>query len=370
MAQRGRAAGVLVATVVALAAAAAPAPARKLPPVPPKLESLLPPGPAGTRASPGPSAPALLTGEPRARDAIVAGGSSSIRGVSPSGAGGFKTSDGYTIIVRWADSGPYGPADAQVMVDFLGSLLHGNEMRALSVYLATESELSQICGGDALACYSALEEEMIISGDPASSGGLTRKFIVAHEYGHHVANNRNNAPFPAMLFGPKYWATQQRICPGVVSGRYQPLGDYYRRPGEAFAEAFAFNRFPNDTSWDWRFPHPNAASYLALRRDTNRPWRKRVRGKVVRRLDGRDRIDAFRVRTPLDGRLTLKLRAHRRADFDLYVLARKKLVLLARRAGAARIKRVNLLICGRPAVRVVVVASHGAGRYTLKAARP
>jgi len=360
---------VAAASIAALAAVSPPASA--LPPIPSSAEPLLPAGPVGTRGPLGPTAPALLSAHPPVRDAIVARGSRSARGVETAAAAQFETPDGYMITVRWGDTSPYGPADAQAMVDFLATLLHGTEMRSLSVFLATSSELDVVCGPEAISCYSPLEEEIIIAGDPGSSDGLTREFVIAHEYGHHVANNRNNAPFPALWFGPKYWATQQHVCEGVAAGRYQPLGSYYRRPGEAFAESFAFYHYPDDTPWEWLlFPHPNAASLGALRRDTLSPWHKRITGRVIRGIGGRDVADAFLVHTPLDGRLTLKLRAHNGSDLDMYVLARKKLVLFARATGSRARKKINLIICGASGVRVLVVADHGGGRYTLKALRP
>jgi hypothetical protein len=356
--------------IVALAAAPAGA-AAALPSVPADVEPLLPGSPFPTRG-PLPAPAALpLSAEDPVRDAIVEQGSQSAD-VELAAAQTFLTPDGYRILVRWSDTGPYGPDDAQGIADFLSSLLHDNELRALSVFLATPAELGEVCqSSSAIACYSVLDEEMIISGDPSPVAGLSREFVIAHEYGHHLAANRNNAPFPAFVFGTKYWATQQRICPGVVSGRYQPAGNYYRRPGEAFAESYAFLHYPNETPWEWTpFPHPNAASYAAIARDTLKPWHRRVRGRVIRSVGGGDRVDAFLVRTPLDGRLTLKLRAHSSADLDLYVIARKKLTLLARRAGGGRRKKVNMLICGRSGVRVLVVADRGGSRYTLKAARP
>ena len=366
MAAAARTACALIAAFAA--AVLAPAAAQALPPVPAHVESLLP-APSGPTRGPLVLADAGSPLEPQLRDTIVDRGSRS-GDVGLRAAAQFMTPDGYAITVRWGDGGSYGPSEAQDIVDFLGTLLHGNEMRALSVFVATDDELQQICGGAAAACYSPLDEELVVPGDPGGTAGFSREFLVAHEYGHHVANNRNNAPFPAFVFGPKYWATHERICPNVVAGRYEPLGNYYKRPGEAFAEAFAFHHYPDETPWEWLLPHPSPASYAALKRDTINPWHKRIRGRVRGSVGGRNQVDAFLVRTPLDGRLTLKLRGPRRSDLDLFVIARRKVALLARATGPGRRKRINLLICGRSGVRVLVSADHGGGRYTLKAARP
>jgi hypothetical protein len=358
--------------VLAALAALAPAAAQALPRVPDRLEPMYGPASAPARLPLALTAPPLSGSDPEFHDTIVDEGSRSANSVELAAAQQFQTSDGHRVTVRWGQGSPYGPADAQVIVDFLSTLVHGAEMESISVFIATEEELTDICSAAALACYVPIEEEMVISGDPSPApGGVSRNFIIAHEYGHHVAFNRNNAPFPGGVLGPKFWSSQQRVCQNVVRGRYSPSGDYFRRPGEAFAESFAFNRFPNHTNWRWAFPHPNGKSQAALRRDTLRPWRKRDRARKVRRVGGRNFADGFLVRTPLDGTLTLKLRSHNGADLDLYVLARKRRILVASETGRSFRKRIDLLICGATGARVLVVADDRAGgRYTLRALRP
>ena len=65
--------------------------------------------------------------------------------------------------------------------------------------------------------------------------------VARHEYGHHIALNRSNAPWPAFDWGPKRWATAAHICPRVRWNTAYP-GDesllYKLNPGEAFAEAY------------------------------------------------------------------------------------------------------------------------------------
>ena len=48
--------------------------------------------------------------------------------------------------------------------------------------------------------------------------------IIAHEYGHHVAASRNNAPWDAVDYGTKRWATYMQVCARTESGEfYRPV---------------------------------------------------------------------------------------------------------------------------------------------------
>ena len=72
----------------------------------------------------------------------------------------------------------------------------------------------------------------------AESGGATTSYVVAHEYGHHIAANCSDAPFPAIAYGPKYRASEELVCARTLAGRLAP-GDEGSRYGSNPAEACA-----------------------------------------------------------------------------------------------------------------------------------
>jgi hypothetical protein len=325
---------------------------------------------AGAAGAPGAGPAALALAVPP-RDTIIGhrGAVAAAEATkAQAGSGSFSTGDGQTIRVGWA--APYNAADAQGVATYLGTLLHGHEIARLSVYLATAAQIHDICGAGALSCYDPAAEQMVIAGDDGASGGVSRAFVIAHEYGHHIANHRRNRPWWALRWGPKRWATQEGVCPGVRAGRYDPWYGYWNNPGEAWAESFAFYHYPAETAWMWTLPHPNAATYRAVRRDVLRPWRKNTKQSFTGRLGGGSRADSHLVRTPLDGRIRVALRGPAGAGFDLRVLSRRHHRILARSLDPGDRDSLKYEICGRRSVRVVVHRASGGGRYQLTVSRP
>ena len=203
------------------------------------------------------------------------------------------------------------PADqpiGQRWADFFAALPHGPELERLTAYIAPLPEVQVICGGSAVGCYG--DDQLIVTNEPAL--GFVPEEVARHEYGHHIAHNRSNAPWPAFDWGPKHWATAAHICSRVRWNDAYP-GDesllYKLNPGEAFAEAY---RLLVDTrageaqpAWPLvdRSFYPDQAALDAVEQDVVSPWtgstahRFRVRGQAWQR----------RVPTPLDGTLTLRL---------------------------------------------------------------
>ena len=148
--------------------------------------------------------------------------------------------------------------DPQQIADFIGTLIHGPEVDLLTVQLDTPFQIIFDCGLGAEACYYSGEDKIVLSGnEETSSDGASRDFVLAHEYGHHVAQHRHlPAPFGgAVDWGTERWASLEKVCQGRRHGRFYP-GDegshYFEDPGEAFAEAFARYRFPADPV-RWRY---------------------------------------------------------------------------------------------------------------------
>src|SRR3954453_8413121 len=145
------------------------------------------------------------------RDRVVHGSASRPRAAALQGYGGVRRAGTGTILITM--SGYYTPDESvlQSWADFFGGLIHGSELNRLKVYLASPAEITGLCGAGSDACYYDDRATLYMPGD-ALSGGNSTEAVVAHEYGHHVATFRNNSPWRAVDFGPKYWATYEDVC--------------------------------------------------------------------------------------------------------------------------------------------------------------
>src|SRR3954447_22840376 len=230
--------------------------------------------------------------KPRFKDRVLTGPvahSSALRGATP--ARKFLTADGISVEARVSGSVANPSAVAQGIVNFLGTRVHGLELGQLRVFIGTPSEVASACGGDSdvLACYSAGERRMYIPDrDPGagSSAGFTRNYAITHEYGHHLANYRSNAPFAALNYGAKYWSSYEFVCSGADEGRFYPgnqASHYLDDPGEGFADAYAHLPENGFSNVRWQFNsrlRPDSGAFAAIRRDVLDPWRGSKR-KVV-----------------------------------------------------------------------------------------
>ena len=159
--------------------------------------------------------------------------------------------------------------------------------------------------------------------------------LVTHEYGHHVADNRDNAPWQAVDYGTKRWATYVGVCRRAKSGELAP-GDessrYTFNPGEALAEDYrraerAPPRPPGDVLGvvdDSLYPDQTALDLLAL--DVTSPWTGNTTSSYAGSFTTRSSGRGFTVATPLDG----TLRGH------AYLAANRPAHAPARRSGHAR----------------------------------
>jgi hypothetical protein len=119
---------------------------------------------------------------------------------------------------------------------------------------------------------------MIVPGEQTDSGyGVSTSYVITHEYGHHIANHRSNAPFDAFTYGPKYWASYEMVCDRSDRGLLAPgnEGDKYDlNPGEGWADAYAHLKYPEQ---GWQLTPllaPDAGRLLPLRRTS------RARGAI------------------------------------------------------------------------------------------
>ncbi len=294
----------------------------------------------------------------------------------------FYSTDGKSAM-RVSLSGEYGPISkekVQPTVDFLASRLHGSELRELTAVILTPAEVRQACSATALACYVPRSELMIIPGEQTPQGEVPVEYVITHEYGHHVATNRDNDPFnessfnSAVAFGPKRWATYEQICAGVAERRYHP-GDqgenYERNPGENWAETYAQLQYQGQFPWQFD-PSlaPDAGAFAAAQADVLDPWTKNVARRRSGRLTSSRRSKTFPVTTTLDGRVALTLTNPRGADFDAQVISGGRIVARSRTRGRGSTDRLTATDCAVRRFDVRVVRRSGSGAFSLRVQTP
>ena len=229
------------------------------------------------------SGTALQGGPTTFRDRVVARRGARRLAADPARWGGTVTArTGEAVTVYASPSYPVDPAVTQQAADFVASLFHGPELQTASFYLAPPAEIERLCGGGDAGCFMASQRLLAVPGSDLPNG-TSAETVIAHEYGHFVAANRSNAPWAALAWGPKRWASGENVCARVRAGTAFP-GDedaeYGRNPGEAWAETYRELNYqhlalPGWASAPWIVDDsfaPNAAALDAARRDVLDPW--------------------------------------------------------------------------------------------------
>jgi hypothetical protein len=286
----------------------------------------------------------------------------------PGAWGGVYTSKSGAHVTIY--SSRYYPVDEsvnQAAADFVGGLVHGSEISGVKIYFAPPAEVGLLCyAQEADGCYFPDTQEIITIGEDTQWSTVEQ--VVTHEYGHHVANNRVNDPWPAVTYGTKRWATYEGVCAKTFAGQAFP-GDeaehYFQNPGESFAESFMHLNMVklglSEPAWgyDPMFA-PNPEALAAIEQDVLKPWKddvvKRWRGRFTRRGQSR----TFTFKTPLDGVFASQLRGPNGSTLRL--------------TGPSEVKRLSStlsagLVCGQRTVSARFVAG-GAGRFTAAVAIP
>jgi hypothetical protein len=281
--------------------------------------------------------------------------------------GTYTTKDGAQVTVYASGSYPVDQAANQSAADFVDSLVHGPEISTVRLFFAPPAEVGLMCGSsEADGCYSAASGEIVAIGQ--DSVWSTVEEVVTHEYGHHIAANRVNTPWPAISWGTKRWATYEGVCQKTAAAKAFPgdEGDHYlQNPGESFAESFLHLNEVRlgvpETPWayDPMFT-PDAKALAAIEQDVLHPWTtyslQQWKGNFARRGQQRSAT----VATPLDGIVAVQLKGPRGSTLRL--------------TGAPHVKRASetlagTTVCGQRSLTTRVTGGR-AGRFTVTAATP
>jgi hypothetical protein len=241
----------------------------------------------------------------------------------------YPTKDGKTVVAAISDN--YGnqlnTRIVQSYVDFLDGLQHGTELAQLKIYIAPPDEVLAECGGAAgtLACYDSRVQIMFVPGEEPDTGasGVTLSYVVAHEYGHHIAAHRSNDPFRAFAFGPKYWASYEMVCDRAIKGQLAPGNEaefYGSNPGEGWAETYAQLKYP-EVAWQYNpIMKPDVNAFAAAQKDISTPWTGNVT-KVFKGSFGKRgaSVKRYRFDLTLDGRLAARLSGPRKSDYNFVI---------------------------------------------------
>jgi hypothetical protein len=290
--------------------------------------------------------------------------------------GVYRASTGENVTVYASNAFPMDRAIGQRWADFLASLIHGSELSKVNVLLSTAAEISRMCGQDALACYSARGAALYAPGeDPSSS--LSAEAVITHEYGHHIAANRNNAPWDALDWGPKRWDASMQVCSAAKQGRLSPGAEdpvrYEQNPGEGWAETYRVlnQRRVGVPESPWEIVtqalYPTDAALAAAQLDVTTPWESNTTTTRSGAVTRTSRTRAYTIATPLDGslKLTLRTSAGLRVAVDLFASSTR----VAHVTGGGTLAR-STTVCGSRTYRVRVTELKGRGSFQLAVSKP
>jgi hypothetical protein len=286
--------------------------------------------------------------------------------------GRYTTSTGEQVTVEVSTAYASDSAAGQRWANFFASLVHGPELGVLTAYIAPIDEVSDICGSsDVLGCY--WNDKLVAVG--TATDGLDPASVVRHEYGHHVAFNRVNAPWSAVDWGTKRWASSVNVCARARAGTAFP-GDegshYTLNPGEAFAESYrVLNEQLAGLPFLWPIVDPSflptPASIESLREDVVDPWTGPTTTTLHVKFRPHRRVWMSKLATPLDGGLTIRLAQG--AD-DLTLIGDSNAVLARGSWTSNGGKSLHYVICGQRSLTLRVRANGRAGPFNLRITKP
>jgi hypothetical protein len=284
--------------------------------------------------------------------------------------GATTASTGEQVTIFVSRSYPEDPAVTQRWANFLASLVHGSELSSVTVYLETPSEVSRTCGGeDILGCYG--RDTLIAPGE--DSGGIAAESVITHEYGHHVAANRADTPWPAVDWGTKRWSSYIQVCARTKAHQLFPGAEtsleYQFNPGEVFAESF---RVLNEqrlglpvAPWDVvdKSLQPDAEALTLLQEDVLTPWTANTASQISGRFaPGGTSVRTYNVAETLDGGFAVSVRTSAHVRVQL---------LKAGRVVSHGTTSARTTICGGSRNYTVrITRTSGSGAFTLSISKP
>jgi hypothetical protein len=300
------------------------------------------------------------------------------RALAPSGfwGGDYRTPSDETVTVYASNSYAVDPTLGQRWADFLASLLHGSELASVTVLLATPDQIKHICGGFAVACYDPRAGLLYAPGEDPNSD-FSAEAVITHEYGHHVAAHRSNAPWRALDWGPKRWASSMQVCARaradqLVPGAEDPIS-YWINPGEGWAESYRVlnERRLGLAEAPWQIVsdslYPDDTALTAAEQDVLMPWRGETRTARTASFTDANQARTYTIATPLDG--TLKLAVSSSAGLTLALDVYASGTRVVHSVTARAISRTTT-ICGAHSYRIRVTATRGTGSFHLTVSEP
>src|SRR3954454_12323688 len=290
---------------------------------------------------------------PAFRDTILSASAPRTLVAASEWGGATIATDGEAVNVYFSDTYPVDQALALQWADFMTSLVHGPELQTVAIHLAPLTEVQRHCGVDALACYDPRAATIYAPvDDPAFD--TSAKGILIHEYGHHIAAARSNAPFESEDYGTKRWASYENVCSRTQAGDLFPGAEdsrhYMLNPGEAYAETY---RVLNEERLGlalepWTIVSaalaPDATALSLLEQDVTTPWTVATVKTFTAKLTSKVRTRTFAVSTPYDGTIGVVARQSAGAKVKLSRLANTRSVKAKTSTGAR--SSVAATVCG------------------------
>jgi len=258
------------------------------------------------------------------------------------------------------------------------AMLKGKEISTLRVYITPLVEIRSpsVCGPWADSCYDPNDGTIYLTGQRPEDGADINQ-IAMHEYAHHIATNRLNTPWDGSMWGPKHWATAQRVCWYTAERQMwptDPMNHYEDHPGEIWAESYrlvtsAHQGLPPDP-WEILNPRwdPTGKSDLlsAIRRDVLQPWTGPRTTSASGTLSSAGPQSVTRqVSLPLDGQLSATLKVKGSLKTRVEVTNSN-----GTRIGSSSTRSAAVTACDLRTANVVVRRTGGSGSWSLKIVSP